>query len=299
MNLKQSIPWQVKIASKIILSRIPVPYSIWKKLGLFEHGSMNKEEWAYDVFLTHAKQAGVIEMNGNLPKFKKNSSPFAVLELGPGDSLFSAMIASALGAEKTFLIDTGDYASKDTSLYLCLNKMLRDKGFDLKHLNQYDSILDILKKSNSSYLTNGVQSLSEIPDNSIDYCFSNAVLEHVSKYDFETLSEEIKRVLKAGGRSIHRVDLKDHLGGNLNNLRFSESLWESPLFKNAGFYTNRIRFEEMKSIFTKEGLRAEVPRITKWEQLPTPRSKLNKAFSALSDENLLISGFDLILEKEA
>ncbi len=299
MNLKKSLPWQFKIASKILLSRAPIPYSIWKKLGLFEHGSMNKQEWAYEVFLKHAKQAGTITTDKNVPSFKKNDARFSVIELGPGDSLFSALIASALGAYQTFLIDTGDYASKDMSIYHSLNLMLKNKGFETKHFSDSSSIDDILNRSNASYLTEGVQSFKHIADNSIDYCFSNAVLEHVSRYDIETLSTEIKRVLKVGGKSIHRVDLKDHLGGNLNNLRFSEALWESSLFKNAGFYTNRIRFEEMKSIFTQDGLKTEVPRISKWEKLPTPRSKLNIEFSSLSDENLLVSGFDIVIEKEA
>lgn len=39
-NLKQKLPWWLKIASKLILARLPLSYQIWKKSGLFEHGHM-------------------------------------------------------------------------------------------------------------------------------------------------------------------------------------------------------------------------------------------------------------------
>lgn len=298
MLLKKSIPWQLKILAKIILSRAPIPYSFWKKLGLFEHGAMNKEEWAYDLFVNHARTTGVIEDNGSQIKFKGNSSDFSVLELGPGDSLFSAITASLLGASKIYLIDTGDYASKDFSIYKSFLNFLNEKGFNVARYNTCTSIQEILEASNAVYLTEGVLSCKDIPSDSIDYCFSNAVLEHVCKYDFPVLSKEINRILKNGALSFHRVDLKDHLGGQLNNLRFSEKVWEGKLFKNSGFYTNRIRFDEMKSIFQNSGLKINIPKVVKWSVLPTPRNKLDKEFSALSEENMLISGFDLILSKD-
>ena len=35
---------------------------------------------------------------------------------------------------------------------------------------------------------------------------------------------------------------------SLNNLRFNEYIWNSDIIVKSGFYTNRIRFEEMKRI---------------------------------------------------
>ena len=37
---------------------------------------------------------------------------------------------------------------------------------------------------------------------------------------------ELRRVLRNDGVFSNRVDLRDHLGAALNNLRFPESLWE-------------------------------------------------------------------------
>ena len=47
------IPWWIKLSIKIVLSKLPVNYSIWKKLGLFQHGSMEAPEYAEQVFLRH------------------------------------------------------------------------------------------------------------------------------------------------------------------------------------------------------------------------------------------------------
>jgi hypothetical protein len=96
---------------------------------------------------------------------------------------------------------------------------------------------------------------------------------------------------------VHSVDLKNHLGGGLNNLRFSESVWEGSLFSRSGFYTNRIRFEKMLNIFTQAGFICTLPRNLHWESLPTARTKLDAAFSQLTDDDLLVSGFDVVLKK--
>jgi hypothetical protein len=103
------------------------------------------------------------------------------------------------------------------------------------------------------------------------------------------------RVLKPDGVGVHRVDLADHLGGALNNLRFSEVLWEGQLFSRSGFYTNRISFSKMLKIFDQAGFKCEVPRKATWDCLPTARSVLAKEFQALSDGDLIVSGFDLVI----
>src|SRR6266850_4043018 len=52
-TLKQHIPWQIKIAAKIFLKRLPVGYGLWSRLRLFKHGAMESPGYAFDVFCTH------------------------------------------------------------------------------------------------------------------------------------------------------------------------------------------------------------------------------------------------------
>jgi hypothetical protein len=123
------------------------------------------------------------------------------------------------------------------------------------------------------------------------------VLQHVPKSEFKKLTEELFRILKPNGVCHHRIDLKDMLGGGLNNLRFSEAIWEGALFSKSGFYTNRIRFDEIIENFEKAGFICKVPRVVRWKRPPLTRKKLDPSFCKFTDDSLLISGFDLILNK--
>jgi hypothetical protein len=91
------------------------------------------------------------------------------------------------------------------------------------------------------------------------------------------------------------VDLQDCLGGALNNLRFSAPVWESAVMAESGFYTNRIRYSEMLALFKEAGFDTDVISMKRWDHLPTPRAKLSGRFKALSDEELCVRGFHVLL----
>jgi SAM-dependent methyltransferase len=160
---------------------------------------------------------------------------------------------------------------------------------------QPNAVADVLRQCHADYLTTGVKALQGLDAQSLDYCFSNAVLEHIPRAEFTELARQLRRVLKPGGVCVHRVDLKDHLGGGLNNLRFSEERWEGSLFRGAGFYTNRLRFPEILRIFAQAGFHCSTPRVLRWDRLPIPRDRLDPAFQGFSDEDLRVSGFDVVL----
>jgi SAM-dependent methyltransferase len=163
--------------------------------------------------------------------------------------------------------------------------------------NEPGTVKEYLDLCGGVYLTNGIESLANIADCSVDYCFSNAVLEHIPRQDFDLMTFELFRIMKPNGVCVHRVDLKDHIGGGLNNLRFSESIWESKLFIRSGFYTNRIRFSEMLQYFSEAGFTYSLPRVSRWDKLPTPKNRISTSFNKFSDEDLLVNGFDLVLRK--
>ena len=94
------------------------------------------------------------------------------------------------------------------------------------------------------------------------------------------------------------MDLRDHLSESLNNLRFSESVWESNFFKSSGFYTNRIQLEEMKLIFSRCGFMYKIISVDSWNELPIQKKKLNNLFRGLSDDNLKVKVFNVLLYKK-
>ena len=73
--------WLLKIIVKTALSRLPFRYRLWRRVGIFRHGMMHNSDYATNVVKSRIKGVGEIGKTW--------------LELGPGDSLASAVIAHA------------------------------------------------------------------------------------------------------------------------------------------------------------------------------------------------------------
>ena len=149
----------------------------------------------------------------------------------------------------------------------------------------------------STYLTHRLASLKKIESASVDLIYSQAVLEHVRRDEFLHVQQEFTRILGASGLCSHRVDLRDHLGGGLNNFRFSRSLWESEFFVRSGFYTNRIQLPKMTSFFEQAGFKADLVEVQRWKELPIKRSRLAREFNSIPDSILNVSDFDIVLKR--
>lgn len=282
----KGIPWWIKLGAKIVLSRLPFDYRRWAALGLFQHGHMVDPEYALGVFRSHFDRV----------EFSAKQQAFTCLELGPGDSLLSAPVVHAFGAQCCYLVDSGNFASREMAPFHNLLDLLVAEGKDVTDLRGASGWSDVLSRCNARYLVGGPDALSAIPDDSVDFIWSQAVLEHVRKRDFVKTMQELRRILRPGGCCSHTVDLTDHFNGQLNNLRFSEMRWESPLFADSGFYTNRIRFSEMTAIFESAGFKIAQISCKNWEKLPTARRLLDANFSKLTDKELLTYGFDVVLQ---
>ncbi|MBK8163352.1 MAG: class I SAM-dependent methyltransferase [Gammaproteobacteria bacterium] len=278
------IPWWAKLCAKMALSRLPFGYSVWQKLGLFRHGNMDAGEYAIRIFQSHMEKSC----------FQQRLAGKTILELGPGDSLATAIIAAGYGA-RSILIDSGRFIRKDINSYVELVGALAKRNLPHIDISCCRDVDEILELCNSRYMTEGLDSLRMIEKESVDLIFSQAVLEHIRRYDFLETMRECRRILREGGVCSHQVDLRDHLGGSLNNLRFSERVWESAFFSKSGFYTNRIQYSEMIGLFAQAGFKVEVTDICRWDTPPTRRSRLSTEFIRIPDEELCISMFDVLL----
>lgn len=286
VNIKVMVPWQAKIVAKLILTRLPFGYDFWRKLNLFKHGSMVRPEYAFNIFRKHFGSVS----------FARQVGDFTALELGVGDSLFSALIARAYGAKLSYLIDAGNFAIDDLELYRQMSCFLAKEGMPVPDISHARSIAEVLRACNAQYEAEGLVSLKKIPDESVDFIWSNAVLEHVRKSEFLATMVELRRILRDDGVCAHSIDFKDHLGGALNNLRFPTRVWESDFMACSGFYTNRIGYAEMLDIFKKVGFDVSVIQVKRWDSLPTPISRLAKEFRNISEEHLLVQGAQVVLK---
>jgi len=52
----------------------------------------------------------------------------------------------------------------------------------------------------------------------------------------------------------------------------------------------------MTAIFREVGFSITCPRVVRWDRLPMSRNKFNSTFQHLVDEDLRVSGFDMVLK---
>ncbi|TFV34844.1 methyltransferase domain-containing protein [Bradyrhizobium frederickii] len=285
MGLSSYVPWWAKLGIKLGLARLPVPYALWKRIGLFRHGEMMVPERAISAFASHFQSA---VQNGQVPE------KFRSLELGPGDSVLSGFVARAFGAEKAWLADAGPFAETDIASCRALLELLASRGHAVAPLKSA-TLPDAMKEYGVVYLTDGTSSLKAIPDQSIDFTWSQVVLEHIYRDEFPALMKELRRVVAPGGIGVHSIDFRDHLGGGLNNLRFGDDVWETQAFRTSGFYTNRIRPREMIDLMKAAGFRVEVISEQRWPKLPLARDRMASQFRAFADEDFLVCEIRVIM----
>ena len=282
VELRNKFPWQLQMTAKIGVEQLHLSYRFLKHLGLTLYGGMERPQYAFDVFMQHFKST---------PRLHKD---FTVLELGPGDSLSSALIAHTLGVSKSYLVDTGSYAESNVACYLRLVQFLGKQGLDISDLAKCRSLDDYMMVCNCKYLTSGLASLRTIADSSIDFIWSNAVLEHIRKTEFLETLKEFRRIIKSSGVSSHVMDLRDHMNESLNHLRLSTRFWDSYLIRTSNF-PNRIRFLEALSDFRLAGFEPKIVKLRRWSQLPVSKKKMAEEFQTLSDENLRVWDFHALL----
>jgi SAM-dependent methyltransferase len=284
-TLKRRLPWWAKIGAKLVLARLPASTNVWRRLSVFRQGAMDDPSYALDVFDLHVGRC----------RARGLADGFVSLELGPGDTVSSALIAAATGGAHSYLVDVAPYALRDLEPYRRLASELRVRDFDPPDLAEVRTFEELLERCDADYLTGGIRSLRGLPDASVDVVWSHAVLEHVRRHQLDETLRETCRVLRAGGFASHRIDLRDHFAEALNNLRFSDRVWESRAMASSGFYTNRLRSSQLIASFERAGFVVEKVDAQRWPATPTPRRKLAAPFRNLSEEDLRTAELDVLL----
>jgi SAM-dependent methyltransferase len=285
MSLKERVPWQAKLVTKLAISKLPVPHGVWSRIGIYQHGGMESWRYAEGVWRRHFAPA----------TFGRKSGGFVCLEIGPGDSLFTAILARLAGAEKTYLVDAGPFAATDVVLYRDAAPHLPGFRDDLLSPGTWTSIEAMLADCRAEYLTGGLESLRTIASGTVDYIFSHAVLEHVRRHEFAPMLRESRRLLRPDGFASHQIDIRDHLGESLHSLKFPARVWESRWFANSGFYTNRLRRGEIVQIAEEAGFEVETRDLESWPKLPLAKASLRPAYRAMDDDELRVSSFTITL----
>jgi hypothetical protein len=275
------LPWWAKMAAKMLLARLLPSYAWRRRLGIGVHS------FAADTL----GQAGGIARE--IAWFTRTTGrmPRTMLELGPGDSLANALYAAAGGVGRIWLMDTADHAVAGMESYRAIAAALPGLRPDLS------SRTAMLASLNATYLTAGRASLAAIPDGAVDLTVSYTVLEHVRRAEFAPLLGELHRITAPGGLGLHVIDLMDHLGGGLNNLRLAPCVWECEFVARSGFYTNRLQRNAIRALAEQAGFETAISDLARWPSLPVARRALAEAFRQVPDEELNTALFTLRLRK--
>ena len=146
---------------------------------------------------------------------------------------------------------------------------------------------DIFRRCRSEYLCGGLAALEKIGPGEVDLIISDAVLEHVRKRDFLPLLDQLRRISADDAIALHGIDFHDHLGGGLQNLRFSDATWEAEWMAQSGFYTNRLSPSAVVQLMQKAGFQTCLRYRLAWPRAPIHRDQLNAGVSASwSDHDL-------------
>ena len=278
-------PWPVLFGLKVALGRLPLPYRFWRRLGLFRHGCMDDPDYAERVFHRHFDDFSS----------QRRGAPFDGLKLGPGDSLFSAFLARREGARSIILLDVAPYAAVDLGRYQTAARRFFAGRPDRPPVTEWRALDDALRWAGARYLTRGLAALRLLPSESVDFIWSQAVLQSVCRAELGSLLMECRRVLRRDGYSSHQVDFRDLFGGGLNHLRFGERVWESEWLQRSPCYANRCRLSDIGGLAESAGFSCEARDIQRWEVLPIDRARLEPAFAHRDQEDLLVWSARLVM----
>jgi cyclopropane fatty-acyl-phospholipid synthase-like methyltransferase len=185
------------------------------------------------------------------------------LELGSGWVLSHALVMYLLGAKKVIATDIFPLARPEvlsSSLRNAISYIPRDilaPFSDHSSIRErYDRLLSVPKFSLEQLKELGIEYLAPVDfasqemNLSVDFIYSNSVLEHVPKEDINMLLHNLKEILNQNGVMIHSIHLEDHKDFKMKPFDFlsiGEIQYTRKLQSERG---NRIRFSEWKRIFS-------------------------------------------------
>jgi SAM-dependent methyltransferase len=202
-----------------------------------------------------ARDAGIESLKG-----------LSVLEIGPGTNYAWALLLACLGA-KVFVVDAF-LSPWDPQYHPRFYRLLRER-LPVEDSSALEALIDA--GSFTEKVITRLESPAEeidLPDESIDVVFSNAVAEHF--YDVPAAFRQLSRVTRPGGFGFHWVDFRDHRDFErpLEYLLMPEAEFKHQFGLHRGELGNRLRRSEMARMIEDAGFQIAHCNITRCENQP-------------------------------
>ncbi len=277
-------------------------------------GGTVSAEYCYSVFLRHRVMAA---------QYGLTQTPACVVELGPGDSLGIGLMALLTGTQRYIGIDAVRHAGLATNFAVfeklvamlsrrasiptegeCADIRPRLGSYDFPHQLLDEESLGAalapqrLEKIRSAlWNQDGAEvirylaplgAMDTIESESVDWVFSQAVMEHVDKPG-ETY-RQCFRCLKPGGVMTHQIDYRCHETAPEWNGHWKYPQWLWSLMRGRRpWFVNRLAHSEHRRM--QKGLGFEIrAEILQTETGGIARGQLDGHFRAMTDEDLTTAG---------
>ena len=222
-------------------------------------------------------------------KYLKENNVKSVLEIGAGKSLAQNIYLSYKFDQKIeqTLIDVSKMI--DLDLFNEANDQI-SKILGVNRLPFANSIDDLKKNYNLSYLA--PMNLKKINENNLkfDACISSTTLEHLPKKELEENFYLLKEIIRKDGIISASIDYSDHYShtdnniGNLNYLQFSDEQWSQ--YNTPMLFQNRLRHQDYRELFKTCGYKVSEIKGKLGEQ----PEYISKEFDSKNEETFVLWG---------
>lgn len=306
----------MQLTAKSIVKGLATRIPLLAKYANSSAASEVTARYYYSVWLRHLLKANLVS---------SDTDPRCVAELGPGDSLGLGLAVMLSGADRYYALDRLRFANPLRNLAVLndlvelfrarvpipgddefpnLHPQLDDYPFpaDLLNDSRLDRALDparlqrIRRVVSGEYESDGEieiryfapwDSAAEIVHDSVDWVFSQAVLEHVD--DVQGAYDSLMKWLRPGGLMSHRIDYSSHgITRDWNgHWTISEPMWKLVRGRRA-YLINRMPHSTHLRALQASGF--ELLLDVRSEGAPLTRERIPASFRHFSSGDLRTSG---------
>jgi hypothetical protein len=312
-------PEKIKPIVKGLIKHIPGAHEfLHKKTG----GSI-QSRYCYTVWMRHLANWSLF----------KDGIPEVVAELGPGDSLGTGLAALLSGCKHLYALDVVKYWNNDRNIkmfdelielfkkkaylpdnteypqvipsldnynfpsHILPDKLLKETLAE-DRLNAIRNELATIDNPNNTYIKYKIpwNDSNVINTNSVDFLYSQAVLEHVE--DLETTYSAMQKWIKPSGLISHSIDFRSHGLTKSWNGHWTFNNFEWRIVK-AGkiFLLNRQPLSKHVELTLKNGFKILKKSVVKMENKLKP-NRFSNEFKKMSEEDVTSSVAYILSIKE-
>lgn len=271
--------WRLKCLAFHVLNRIPFGHSI--------HGALQRH--VTRRYFQPISAASLATPGYHIEQFKKLPKGSVALEFGAGRNLLIPLLLSDAGAGMVYAYDLNRLATIEqiNGIIVGLRGLLPG---DWPEIRSFDELREIYRVH---YCAPADARATGLPDQSIDFIFSTAVLEHIPEPDIRAILRESIRIGAPKAKFSFIIDYHDHYGSAdrdislWNFYQFPERAWAK--FNPSNHYQNRLRHIDYERIFADVGLEIVSTErvIPDWSEPSLDTVQVCDEFSRYSREDLL------------